>query len=193
MQLVLNDLHDHLTTLASCTCRQFAWAPDGNHILYSAGSTFTIYNLSNGSSFSLSAEDGSVPYWSPDSQFLLLDGPHTLALIEVKNRQQQLLLRDANTASTVSTPASQPAPTANVNDLLQPVANNVWAADNHHFLFSPRGQLFWQGKPLGSGRGLYTVAVDNMGQLQGPPVLVDTGRDIQAGWSYEDPNTSFLF
>ena len=193
VQLVLNDLHGHLTTLASCTCTQFAWAPDGNHILYSTGSTFTIYNLSAGSSYSLPAEEGSVPYWSPNSQFLLLDGPHTLALIEVKNRQQQLLLRDANTASTVSTPASQAAPTADVNALLQPVANSIWAADNRHFLFSTRGRLFWQGKPLGSGRGLYRVAVDNKGQLQGPPVLVDTGRDIQAGWSYEDPNTSFLF
>ncbi len=193
VQLVLNDLHGHLTTFASCVCTQFAWAPDGNHILYSVGSTFTIYNLSDGSSFSFSAEDGSVPYWSPDSQFLLLDGPHALALIEVNNRQQQLLLRDTNTASTVPTPASQAAPAADVNALLQPVANNVWAADNRHFLFSTRGRLFWHGKPLSSGRGLYMVAVDNKGQLQGSPALVDTGRDIQAGWSYEDPNTSFLF
>ena len=193
VQLILNDIHGHLTTLATCTCTQFAWAPDGNYILYSAGSTFTIHNLNDGSTFSLSAEDNSVPYWSPDSQFLLLDGLHSLVLIEVKNQQQQLLLHDTNTVNTVSTSASQPATIADVNALLQPVANSVWAADSRHFLFSTRERLYWQGKPLSSGRGLYTVELDSHGQLQGPPVLVDAARDIQPGWSYEDPNTSFLF
>ncbi len=190
VQLILNDMRGHLTTLASCTCTQFAWAPDGIHILYSAGSTFTIHNLSDGSSLSFSAEDSSVPYWSPDSQFLLLDGLHSLVLIAVKNQQQQLLLHNSNTASTS---ASQPATTADVNALLQPVANSLWAADSRHFLFTTRNRLFWQGKPLGSGRGLYTVAINSHGQLQSSPVLADSGRDIQPGWSYEDPNTSFMF
>jgi hypothetical protein len=190
VELLLNDLHGHTTILAKCACTQFAWGPDGNHILYSNGPTFTIYNLIDGSSFAIDAEVGSIPYWSPDNQSLLLDGLHTLVLIKIKNQQQQLLLHDANTASI---PASQAAPIVDVNALLQPVANSLWAADSRHFLFSTRERLFWQGKPLISGRGLYTVALDSHEQLQGTPVLVDSGRDIQAGWSYEDPNTSFLF
>jgi hypothetical protein len=190
VELLLNDLHGHTTILAKCACTQFAWGPDGNHILYSNGPTFTIYNLIDGSSFAIDAEVGSIPYWSPDSQSLLLDGLHTLVLIKIKNQQQQLLLHDANTASI---PASQAAPIVDVNALLQPVANSLWAADSRHFLFSTRERLFWQGKLLISGRGLYTVALDSHEQLQGTPVLVDSGRDIQAGWSYEDPNISFLF
>jgi len=190
VELLLNDLHGHTTTLAKCGCTQFAWAPDGNHILYSNGPTFTIHNLVDGSSFSIDAEVGSIPYWSPDSQSLLLDGLHTLVLIKIKNQQQQLLLDDANMASI---PASQAAPIVDVNTLLQPVANSLWAADGRHFLFSTRERLFWQGKPLVSGRGLYTVTIDSHEQLQGTPVIVDAGRDSQAGWSYEDPNTSFLF
>ena len=190
VELLLNDLQGHTTTLAKCGCTQFAWSPDGNHLLYSNGPTFTIHNLIDGSSFSIEAEVGSIPYWSPDSQSLLLDGLHTLVLIKIKNQQQQLLLYDANTASI---PASQTAPIVDVNALLQPVANSLWAADGRHFLFSTRERLFWQGKPLVSGRGLYMVTIDSHEQIQGTPVLVDSGRDTQAGWSYEDPNISFLF
>jgi hypothetical protein len=51
----------------------------------------------------------------------------------------------------------------------------------------------WQNKSLSSGKGLYTVAIDDHGQPQGTPVLVDAGNDTQAGWTYENPNTSFLF
>ncbi len=190
IQLILNDLHGHLTTLVSCACTQFSWAPDGNHILYSSGSTYTIHNLTIGSSFSISGEDGSVPYWSPDSQFLLLDGLHSLILIDVKNQQTQTLLNDSSLAPGSIT---QPTSTVGVNDLLQPVANSLWAADSRQFLFATRERLFWQGKNLDSGSGLYTVTIDSHGQLKGPPALVDSGKDIQAGWSYQDPSTSFLF
>src|SRR5207247_10798433 len=117
---------------------------------------------------------------SPDALFILLDGLYTIVLIKVKNQQHQLLLYDANTASI---PASQTAPIVDVNALLQPVANSLWAADGRHFLFSTRERLFWQGKPLASGKGLYTAALDGHGPLQSTPVLVDSGRDIKDGWS----------
>ena len=29
--------------------------------------------------------------------------------------------------------------------------------------------------------------------MQGSPVLVDKGNDTQAGWTYQDANTSFLY
>ncbi len=59
--------------------------------------------------------------------------------------------------------------------------------------FSYRNRLLWQGKNLDSGKGLYTVSIDRNGRVQGSPAVVDTGNDSQAGWTYEDPNTSFLF
>jgi len=77
--------------------------------------------------------------------------------------------------------------------LLQPLSNSIWASDSRHFLFLTRGRLLWQGKSLNSGNGLYTVPIDDHGQVQGSPTVVDTGNDTQAGWTYEDPNTSFLF
>src|SRR5579885_2023524 len=190
VQLILGTLDGQTTTLATCACIQFAWAPDGNHLLYSAGTTYTIVNLSTHTSFEIAGAANSIPYWSPDSQFLLLDGMHTLTLLRIATQQRTVLLSDTNTvpdsaASAVTQPAS--------NALLQPIANSIWSADSRHFLFLTRGRLQWQGQSLKSGQGLYTVTIDNLGHTQGLPSVVDQGKDTQPGWTYQDTNTSFLY
>ncbi len=187
VQLVLRTMQGKSMTVATCTCTQFAWSPDGNAILYSTGTNYSILNIQNSDSFSFTGENGSVPYWSPDSQFLLLDGLHTLRLINRASKGQEVLLSDTNN----STPEKTVTPDAST--LLQPVANSLWASDSRHFLFLTKGRLLWQGQSLSSGHGLYTITIDNTGQVQGTPAIADTGNDIQAGWTYEDPNTSFLF
>jgi hypothetical protein len=140
-------------------------------------------------SFNISGQDGNIPYWSPDSQFLLLDGIHTLTLVHIANKQQQVLLGDTATLKEASNVGALP----DTNALLQPVSNSPWAADSRHFLFLTRNRLLWQGHTLRSGKGLYTVTINASGQPQGRPVVVDTGNDSQAGWTYEDANTSFLY
>jgi len=189
IQLMLRDANGQTRAIATCACTQFAWSPDGNHILYNTGTIYTFLNLDGSPSFSILAEVGSVPYWSPDSQFLLLDGLHTLLLVQIASRRQQVLLSDATPPATTSPSVTQPG----INALLQPVSNSLWAADSRHFLFLTRGRLLWQGQRLSSGAGLYTVSIDDSGRPQGIPALVDTGNDSQPGWSYEDMNTSFLF
>jgi hypothetical protein len=189
VQLILRDANSQTTTIATCACTQFAWSPDGNHVLYSTGTTYTILNLTSRSSFTISAEDGSVAYWSPNSRFLLLDGLHTLRLIQVANGRQQVLLSDATLLNTTLLAVTEPG----IDALLSPVSNSLWSADSRHFLFLTRGRLLWQGQRLSSGAGLYTVSIDDSGRPQGAPTVVDTGNDTQAGWTYEDANTSFLF
>jgi len=190
VQLVVADMHGHVTTLTTCTCSQFAWSPDGNSILYSSGTTYTLLHLSDRSSFSITADEGSIPYWSPDSQFLLLDGVHSLTLLTIASQHVATLLSDGTPASSSS---ASTLPNTSINALLQPMSNSVWSADSRHFLFLTRGRLFWEGKALTSGKGLYTIAIDDHGQPQGTPTLADAGNDTQAGWTYEDPTTSFLF
>jgi hypothetical protein len=190
VQLVLNDIHGHQTIVTTCRCQQFAWSPDGNTILYSTGSTDTVFNIQKATSFSFVAENGSVPYWSPDSRFLLLDGLHTLTLLDVVTQQQKLLLSDGISPAGASiTPASE----LTINALVQPVANNVWSANSRNFLFLTRGRFLWQGENGSTGKGLYTVSINDKGQLQGSPTVVDSGNDTQAGWTYENPNTSFVY
>lgn len=190
VQLVMSSLNGQATRITSCHCQQFAWSPDGNNILYSTGSTDTVYNIQQATSFSFVVETGSVPFWSPDSHFLLLDGLHTLSLITISSQQHQLLLSDGTPATGTDTSS---AFQATVNALVQPLSNSVWSADSSHFLFLTRGRLLWQGKALSAGQGLYTVSINDNGQPQGSPGSVDTGNDTQAGWTYEDPNTSFVF
>ncbi|MGH2493696.1 MAG: hypothetical protein ACRDIV_03235 [Ktedonobacteraceae bacterium] len=186
VQLILNNGAGGISSIATCYCTQFAWSPDGNSILYSVGATYSVYNVATHSVFSFSCEDGSVPYWSPDSRMIILDGLHTLTLITIANQTRKILLSDN------STDAAAPA-LPDANALMQPVPNSLWAADSQHFLILTRGRLFWQGKKLTVGDGIYAVALDNRGQIHDAPSVVDTGHDSQPGWSYEDPNTSFLF
>ena len=186
IQLMLHTNDGQEKTLTTCTCVQFAWSPDGNSVLYSTGTNFTVLQVTTHTSFDIPVEGNSVPYWSPDSKFLLLDGSHTLRLVRVADQQQQMLLSDGATTDESMT-------IAGVNALLQPVPNNLWASDSRHFLFLTHNRLLWQGHTLASGKGLYTVTIDAHGQTQGTPVVVDTGNDTQAGWTNQDENTSFLY
>ncbi len=184
VQLILSTLNNQTTTLATCRCTQFSWSPDGKAILYSTGLTYTILNIADKSSFSIQVD--GVPYWSPDSRFLLIDGQHTLTLINVSTHQQALLLSDQQQPTTTPfTPSS--------HTMLQPAANSPWAADSRHFLFLTNDRLSWQHQQLNPGKGVYTVTITDDGRPQGAPVNAATGNITQAGWTYQDANTSFLY
>ncbi|MGZ6366163.1 MAG: TolB family protein [Ktedonobacteraceae bacterium] len=188
IKLILRDTQERTMTIATCSCTQFAWSPDGKSILYSTGTQYTVVNIQDHSSFVVSAESASVPYWSPDSRFIILDGLHTLQLINVTNKRHQELLSDLT--SGTYTPQT---PLPDSHTLLQPISNSIWASDSRQFLFLTRNRLVWQGKSLDSGKGLYTVSIDDNGRVQGSPEIVDSGNDSQASWIYQDPNTSFIF
>jgi hypothetical protein len=189
VQLTLSTMDGHTTTLTTCTCTQFAWSPDGNFILYSTGTSDALLNITTHSTFTFPVDADSIPYWSPDGRFLLLDGSNTMVIVQPTRQQQRVLLQDNHTSSTV--PSFPFVPTAST--LLQPAENNIWATDSRHFLFLTHNRLQWQGKALSSGQGLYSATIDDQGQVQGSPVLVDKGNDTQAGWTYQDANTSFLY
>ena len=194
VKLILRTLAGQTRLLATCTCTQFAWSPDGSSLLYTTGTDYTLLNLDRQTSFHFSGEMGSVPYWSPDSSLLLLQGPQTLQLIAPQSHQTRLLLTDQAGLSIASAIGKTSSPTQIPTDiLLQPVANSLWAPDSRHFLFLASKHSFWQGKQISTGKGLYTISLDDNGQPQGQPALIDTGNDSQPGWTYADPNTSFLF
>ena len=187
-RLVLRASDGQMSTLASCACRQFAWSPDGNHILYSTNQGYTVLDLADKRSFHFTAEHGAVPYWSPDNRALLLDGLHTLTLVNLAEQRTWVLLSDGNA------PVTTDGPLPDSVAFLHPVANSLWNIDSRRFVLITRGRTHWQGQSAGLGNGLYLVNLDGQGGPQGTPELVDAnGYDIQPGWSYEDPNTAFLF
>lgn len=189
IQLILSTLKGQQTPLAACSCTQFAWSPDGNSILYSTGSSYTILTLSDKSTFSIQNEENSIPYWSPDSRFLLLDGQHTLTIVNILTKHHTILLSDQQ-HPTPAVKTTTPQSTAQA--FLQPLANNIWSADSRHFLFFTSNRLLWQNHHLSTGKGLYTVTINDDGEPQGTPTIAATGNITQAGWTYEDANTSFL-
>lgn len=186
--LMLRTATGEIRTLARCDCRQFAWSPDGNAILYSTAQGYTVFHLQDGSSFQFKTEHGAVPYWSPDSKALLLDGLHTLTLVHVMTQQVQVLLSDGHA------PSLSDGPLAGSLAAVQPVGNSLWNVDGRRFVLITRGRTQWQEQTLSSGDGLYTITLNSQNEPQGMPFLVDkNGYDIQPGWSYMNPNTSFLF
>src|SRR5581483_6788824 len=123
--LVLRTAGGQTRILADCQCFQFTWSPDGNQVLYSSPRGYTILNIQSGDSFTFEAEHAAVPYWSPDSRTLLLDGLHTLTLVPIADRQPRVLLSDGQDPLVTDAPLPDPAA------FLQPVANSLWNADGH--------------------------------------------------------------
>jgi hypothetical protein len=157
-------------------------------VFYSTPQGYTVLNIQDGTHFHLEAEHEAVPYWSPDSRALLLDGLHTLTLVRMTDQKAQVLLSDG------SAPIMNDGPLPNSSAFLQPVENGLWNADSQRFVLVTRGRTLWQGQRLHAGNGLYVATLNGQDESQGVPTLVDNnGHDTQPGWSYEDPNTSFLF
>lgn len=187
VQLISRSLKGGQRVLATCACTQFAWSPDGSSILYTTGTSFTILPLNQQHAFTFHADQASTPSWSPDGRFLLLNSPRSLMLVDVVHQRTQTLLSGSTKAEGLLGNG------VDSKALLQPLPNSPWAADSQHFLFLTQQRLSWQGKRLAQGEGLYTVSLTPDGGLQGAPTLVATGAISQPGWTYQDPNTSFLF
>jgi hypothetical protein len=127
----------------------------------------TVLNIQDDTNLHFAAEPDAGPYWSPDSQALLLDGLHTLTLVRIASQQTQVLFSDGITLAATGGPL--PGSTA----FLRPVENSLWNVDGQRFVMLTRGRIQWLGQQLNSGNGLYVVTLNEQDEPQTAPALVE--------------------
>jgi hypothetical protein len=178
--------------LAVANLRQYAWSPDGRQLLVRTASEYRLYSASGAERFAWSDTSAtSLPFWSPDSHWLLVLEPDHATLINAVTRQRQGLLTGAFTLP--------PAPAGDARaPFLRPATSSPWNSASSAFLLTNNGQGTWDAQPKtplptasGSGEGLYLVA---LGQHNSPafPTLVDWGQHQSLAWTTLDPNCAFL-
>jgi hypothetical protein len=192
--LLLSDTNGHRQSLLTIgKLQQYAWSPDGQHLLLRTASDFRIYSASGVEQLSWDAAAPSLPFWSPDSRFVLLLSPDGISLVSLAARAPlPLLLR----GSIALPPAPSDATQASI---LRPASSSPWKSDSSAFLFLNDGQGLWTIQPdhplaqhSGPGDGLYSSTLDASGSAAHFPTLLDWGEHQSITWSTLDPNCAFL-
>ncbi len=173
--------------------QQYDWSPDGQHLLVRTAGDYRVYNPKGAEQFSWSDTSAtSLPFWSPDSRWLLILEPDQAMLVNVATHQRQTLLK-----GTFALP--QPPGTQHLAPFLRPATSSPWNSDSSAFLLSNNGQGTWAAQPdkplpsaVGSGDGLYLVTLGQHSGAPAFPSLVDWGQHQSVAWTTLDPNCSFL-
>jgi hypothetical protein len=172
--------------------QQYAWSPDGQTLLVRTASEYRLYSASGRERFAWSdSSPSSLPFWSPDSRFLLILEPDQATLVNVAAQQEATLLQ----GRFILPPAPD---TGQLAAFLRPATNSPWRADSTALLLTGDKQSTWSPHPdhslptaSGSGNGLYLVAVSSAGAPQFP-TLIDWGEHQGVAWTTLDPNCAFL-
>jgi hypothetical protein len=192
-QLLLRQSNGATRTLATiANLQQYAWSPDGNLLLARTSSDYRIYSGQDILRFAWDDHASvSLPFWSPDSRFILILEPDGLSLVDVAARTVSHLLN-----ADLNLPAP---PTAGQAPWMRPATNSPWKADSSAFLFTAATGSAWStpsGRPLplgsGTGDGLYVSVLNQQQKTPQFPTLLDWGIHQDTAWSTLDPNCAFL-
>ncbi|WIG57349.1 MAG: hypothetical protein OJF49_000093 [Ktedonobacterales bacterium] len=169
-----------------------AFSPNGASLLVRTPQVFMLMRLGTTQNVSYSwaeSDPNALPWWSPDGQHVLIHDVGGWQLVDpAHQRVQPLLMYDAG-ATVLPAPVTPAAPVT-----WRPATGSPWSNDGAHVVFSAGSGTAWQGAPLrkphGADYGLYVASFANGGFKS--PVLIDSGADSAASWSYLDPSTTFL-
>ncbi len=192
--LVLRASNGALQPLLTVTnLQQYAWSPDGQALLVRTDSEYRLYSASGALRLVWSdTSAASLPFWSPDSRWLLILEPNQTTLVNVATQQHQTLLSGS---FDLPPPASEPR----LAPFLRPATSSPWNRESSAFLLSSDGQGTWEPQPdralptaNGNGNGLYLVTLAEGNNAPQFPALIDWGEHQSVAWTTLDPNCAFL-
>jgi hypothetical protein len=179
--------------LAVANLQQYAWSPDGQTLLVRTASEYRLYSASGAERFTWNDTNAaSLPFWSPDSRWLLIVEPGSVTLVNITAHQRQTLL-----SGTFALPA--PPGDSALAPFLRPATSSPWNRDSSALLLTSDGQGTWEAQPnkplptaSGSGNGLYLVTLGQQNSAPQFPTLIDWGEHQSVAWTTLDPNCAFL-
>lgn len=186
--LMLTDLMGHAHAIAQAGIDNYAWSPDGQHILVHTPGQWTIYTP-DGASVMMWNDNDLLPlaWWSPDGRAVAVWSSQTLTLVTLSKKTVQPLVNFTDAASQVrSLPTSALVPGLSVT-------GSPWSGDSQHIALVAPGGTWHDGTALATrskpGTGLYII---NSAAVAKAPALVDWGEHQALSWSTPDPNTQLL-
>jgi WD40-like Beta Propeller Repeat len=164
------------------------FSPDGSRLLVRTPTQFAVFAVGSSKElFSWPESDPyALPWWSADSNRLVVMDQGGLTLVNVSQRLDKHLGGEPASAS--------PDQSALEKQWWHPATNDPWSADGSQIVFTAGRGGVWEGRqlptPRGSDSGLYVVSVH--GDKVGAPILIASGATTVPAWTYPDPSTAFL-
>jgi hypothetical protein len=157
------------------------FSPDGLWLLVRTTERFTVWDVrSPGSAVYewANSDQTAIPYWSPDSQRLLIFDAAGATLVDLEKKAASRALAYAQPYQGLpGAPHWRPAP------------GSPWSPDGGSVAFEAAAGDSWHGTQL-STAGLYVAGISASGA--GNARLIDSEADEAPLWSYLDPSASFL-
>ncbi|HEX3272744.1 MAG TPA: hypothetical protein VHR15_19020 [Ktedonobacterales bacterium] len=181
VQLILRSENGATRSLGTVTgLLDACFSPDGAWLLVRTTERFSVWDVRSPGSVRYewaNSDQTAIPYWSPDSQRLLVFDAAGATLVDLEKKTTSRTLTYAQPYQTrQGTPHWRPAP------------GSTWSPDGGSVAFVAAAGDSWNGTRLTAG--LYVASVGASGP--GNARLIDSGADEAPLWSYLDPSASFL-
>jgi hypothetical protein len=156
------------------------FSPDGAWLLVRTTERFTVWDVRSPGSARYewaNSDQTAIPYWSPDSQRLLVFDAAGATSVDLDRKVTTRVLTFA-----------QPYQARQGMPHWRPAPGSPWSPDGASVAFMAAEGDSWNGTPLAAGLYVASVGASGAGNAR----LIDSGADEAPLWSHLDPSASFL-
>jgi hypothetical protein len=182
VQLILRSGNGATRSLGAATgLLDACFSPDGAWLLVRTTERFTVWDIrspGNARYEWANSDQTAIPYWSPDSQRLLVFDASGATLVDLEKKTTTRVLAYMQLyQARQGMPHWRPAP------------GSPWSPDGGSVAVMAAAGDSWNGTQLTTA-GLFVASVGASGA--GNARLIDSGANEAPLWSYLDPSASFL-